>query len=353
VEEGKVTYSNMRNTMDKLIQKIREKAEETTFSGVVSIFRGEEKFYSEAFGYADIANKRKNNVKTRFAIASGTKFFTALGIGRLIEEGRLSPDTTVREIFHKDFTYIEPQANIGQLLTHTSGIYDYYDEDLEIDSENFFVDIPWYQLQTPTDYLPLFENKKQKYLPGERFSYSNGGFIFLGIIIENVTGQLYRDFIHSHVFAPAQMTDSGYYAFNQLPKNTAYGYKKSQNGDRETNIYNLPVRGGSDGGAYTTTYNLYNFWRALFSNKILSKQLTKAFLSPHVIVDDPIEYGYGVYISKFSGMDMFFIVGGDAGVGFDSRYIPEKEIQITIISNTTDGEEKIRDVIYSELEQNI
>jgi CubicO group peptidase (beta-lactamase class C family) len=335
--------------MDKLIQKIREKAGETSFSGVVSIFRGEEELYGESFGYADIANKRKNNVKTRFAIASGTKFFTALGIGRLIDEGRLSLDTTVREIFHKDFTYIDSQATISQLLTHTSGIYDYYDEDLEIDSENFFVDIPWYRLQTPTDYLPLFENKKPKYPPGERFSYSNGGFIFLGIIIEHVTGQLYRDYIHTHVFVPAGMDDSGYYAFNQLPKNTASGYKKSKNDVPETNIYNLPVRGASDGGAYTTTYDLYNFWRALFSNKILSKQLTKAFLSPHVIVDDPIEYGYGVYISKYNGMDMFFIVGGDAGVGFDSRYIPEKEIQITIISNTTDGEEKIRDVIYSEL----
>jgi CubicO group peptidase (beta-lactamase class C family) len=335
--------------MDKLIQEIKKKAEETSFSGIVSIFRGEKELYSEPFGYADAANKRKNNVRTKFGIASGTKFFTALGIGTLIDEGKLSLDTTVREIFSKDFTFIDSQATIGQLLTHTSGIYDYYDEDLEIDSENFFVDIPWYNLQTPTDYLPLFENKTPKYPAGERFSYSNGGFIFLGVIIEHITGQLYRDFIQKRVFLPADMNDSGYYAFTQLPKNTAYGYKKSKNGIYETNIYNLPIRGGSDGGVYTTISDLHKFWRALMSNKILSKQLTKSFLSPHVIVDEPIEYGYGVYISKYNGMDMYFIVGGDAGVGFDSRYIPEKELQITIISNTTDGEEKIRDVIHSNL----
>ena len=339
--------------MDKLIQKIREKAEETSFSGIVSMFQGEKELYGESFGYADIANKRKNNVKTKFAIASGTKFFTALGIGSLIDEKRLSLDTTVREIFRKDFSYIDSQATIDQLLTHTSGIYDYYDEDLEIDSENFFVDIPWYKLQTPSDYLPLFENKKAKYSPGERFSYSNGGYIFAGIIIERITGQLYRDYIRTHIFVPAGMDDSGYYAFNQLPENTAYGYKKGQKGTRETNIYNLPVRGASDGGAYTTVTDLHKFWTALFNNKILSKKLTKAFLSAHVIVDDPIEYGYGVYISKYNGMDMFFIVGGDAGVGFDSRYIPEKELQITIISNTTDGEEKVRDVIYAELEKSL
>jgi CubicO group peptidase (beta-lactamase class C family) len=334
--------------MNKLIQKIQEKAAETSFTGVVSIFQEQKELYSEAFGYADVTNKRKNNVKTKFAIASGTKFFTAMGIGALIDAGKISLDTNVREIFHKGFSYIDSQATIAQLLTHTSGIYDYYDEDWGVDSENFFVDIPWYRLETPSDYLPLFENKNTKYSPGERFSYSNGGFIFLGVIIEKISGQLYRDYIREHVFMPAGMEDSGYYAFNQLPKNTAYGYKKSRN---ETNIYNLPVRGASDGGAYTTAIDLFKLWKAFFNNEILSRRLTKAFLTPHIIVDDPVEYGYGVYISKYSGMDMFFIVGGDAGVGFDSRYIPKKELQITIISNTTDGEEKIRDVIYSELEK--
>jgi CubicO group peptidase (beta-lactamase class C family) len=332
--------------MDTLIRKIREKAADTSFTGVVSIFQKEKELYTEAFGYADIANRRKNNIKTKFAIASGTKFFTALGIGALIDAGKLSLDTTARGIFHKDFSYIDSRATIAQLLTHTSGIYDYYDEDWDIDSEKFFVDIPWYRLETPSDYLPLFENKAAKYSPGERFSYSNGGFIFLGVIIEKISGQLYRDYIRQHVFVPAGMEDSGYYAFNQLPKNTVCGYKKSRN---ETNIYNLPVRGASDGGAYTTAIDLFKFWKALFNNKILSKKLTKAFLSPHVIIDDPVEYGYGVYVSKYNGMDMFFIVGGDAGVGFDSRYIPEKDMQITIISNVTDGEEKIRDVIYSDL----
>lgn len=333
--------------MDKIIPEIREKAEETSFSGVVSIYRGKKALYEDSFGYADIANRRKNNVKTRFAVASGTKFFTALGIGTLIDAGKLSLETPVREILHQDMTFIDSRATIAQLLTHTSGIYDYYDEEWDIDFESYFVDIPWYKLETPSDYLPLFENKKPKYQPGERFSYSNGGFIFLGIIIEHITGQRYRDYIEKHVFEPAGMVDSGYYAFNRLPENTAYGYKKSKNGNHETNIYNLPIRGTSDGGAYTTASDLNKFWRTLASNKILSKRLTKAFLTSHVIVDDPIEYGYGVYISKYNGVDMWFIVGGDAGVGFDSRYIPETELQITIISNKTDGEEEVRDVIYS------
>jgi CubicO group peptidase (beta-lactamase class C family) len=335
--------------MDPLIREIREKADAVSFSGVISIFRAEEEIYNEAFGFADIANIRKNNVSTRFGIASGTKLFTALGIGTLIDQGRITLNTTVHEIFHRDLTWIDSHANIGNLLTHTSGIFDYYDEELISDFEHFFVDIPWYRLGTPSDYLPLFSGKPAKFSSGERFSYSNGGYICLGIIIEKITRQTYRDYVEAAVFAPAQMSDSGYFAFNQLPKNTANGYKLDPNGSYETNIYNLPIRGASDGGAYTTTHDLRKLWSALLDHRILSKDLTARFLSPYVHIHDSLDYGYGVYISQVNGMTVFSIEGGDAGVGFDSRYIPEKRLLINILSNTTNGEEEIREVISDNL----
>jgi CubicO group peptidase (beta-lactamase class C family) len=331
--------------MDKLIEKIRATASKTSFSGVVAIYRGNTQLYAEAFGYADAANKRKNNTKTRFAIASGTKFFTALGIGALIDAGKLSLESTVKEIYHQDFTYIEPQATITQLLTHSSGIWDYFDEDWDIDLENYNVAIPWSQLQTPSDYLPLFKDKAPKFSPGARFSYSNGGFIFLGVIIERFTGKLYRDFIQENVFNPAGMKHSGYFAFNGLPANTACGYKT--NG--ETNIYNLPIRGASDGGAYTTPADLHKLWQAFLGNKILSKELTKAFFTPHIHAYADVDYGYGIYLSRVKEMDTYFIQGGDAGVGFESRYLPATDLVITIISNRTDGVEKVRKAIYDNL----
>jgi len=332
--------------MEKLIQKIREKAVETSFSGVVAIYRDTKQLFTEAFGYADIANKRKNNTSTRFAIASGTKFFTALGIGALIDAGKLTLESTVRDIFYEDFTYIDPKATIAQLLTHSSGIWDYFDEDWDIDLENYNVEIPWSQLQTPSDYLPLFKDKTPKFTPGDRFSYSNGGFIFLGVIIERLTGKLYRNYIQEKVFNLAGMKHSGYFAFNRLPANTANGYKA--NG--ETNIYNLPIRGASDGGAYTTPADLHHLWRAFFSNKVLSPALTKTFTTPHIHAWDDVDYGYGVYTHRFKNMDTFFIQGGDAGVGFESRCIPEKDLEISVISNRTDGEEKVRKVIYTNLD---
>jgi CubicO group peptidase (beta-lactamase class C family) len=331
--------------MEKLIQAVKQKAEDTSFSGVIAIYRENKVLYREAFQYADLANKRKNNLRTKFAIASGTKFFTALGIGTLIDDGKLSTDTTIGEIIRQDLTFIDPRATIAHLLTHTSGTFDYYDEDLDVDTENYFVTIPWSRLETPSDYLPLFQGHPPKYSPGARFSYSNGGFILAGIIIERITGKLYRDYIQERFFSRVGMSDSGYYAFDQLPSNTAWGYKK--NG--RINIFNLPIRGASDGGVYTTIGDLHKLWRALFRNKILTERLTGTFLSPKVKIKDGLEYGYGVYIKKYQGHDMFSFVGGDAGVGFDSRYIPDTALQVSIISNITDGEEEMRKVILSHL----
>jgi CubicO group peptidase (beta-lactamase class C family) len=307
--------------------------------------------YNQAFGYADIANRRKNNTETRFGIASGTKLFTALGIGALIDRGRIGLDTTVHEIFGGQLSWIDPQATIAHLLTHTSGIFDYYDEEVILDFDNFFVDIPWYRLETPTDYLPLFNHKPPKFAPGERFSYSNGGYICLGIIIEKISGQIYRDFIQANVFTPAQMADSGFFALNQLPENIANGYKQTQNGEYESNIYNLPIRGASDGGAYTTSLDLRKFWEALFNDRFLSQELTAQFSSPQVNVHPGLDYGYGIYIFQENEVKEYFIEGGDAGVGFYSGYFPEKRLLINILSNKTNGEEEIREVIYDRLGQ--
>lgn len=336
--------------MDKLINEIRKEAEDISFSGVISLFKSNEEIYNEAFGYANITNKRKNTLSTKFGIASGTKLFTALGIGSLLDEGKIELTSTIKNIFKKEFSFIDSNATISQLLAHTSGIFDYYDEELITDFDNFFVEIPWYKLDTPIDYLPLFKNKEPKFFPNERFSYSNGGYLFLGIIIEKLSNQLYRNYIKTKVFVPAQMTDSGYYAFNNLPENTAYGYKLSEDDNYETNIYNLPIRGASDGGAYTTTFDLQKLWTSLRNNKILTKNLTKKFLSPQIRINDSVDYGYGIYISKIKDMKMFFIAGSDAGVGFDSIYIPGEDLIINIISNKTNGEEEIREVVLQNIE---
>ena len=326
--------------MHSLIRIIREIAEKTNFSGVVSVYNENEVILNNSFGYRDIKNNLANEVITKFGIASGTKLFTALGIGLLIDQELLSLETKIKEIYGNSHTFIDDNATILNLLTHTSGIYDYFDEEEIEDFDNFYVDIPWYQLETPSDYFSLFEGNKKKFHPNERFSYSNGGYVFLGMIIERITGLLYRDFIEENVLKPANMRNSGFYAFNDLPENTANGYL----GDSQTtNIYNVPIRGGGDGGMYTTTEDLRSFWDSLFSHKILSPTLTREYLKTRHQFNDVVGYGFGIY--KWLDDSMFFIVGEDAGVGFDSRFIVPDGLTINILSNRTAGAGDLRKAI--------
>ena len=326
--------------MEELIQRIEQVAAETEFSGVISIFKDSSTLYTQAYGYRDVKNHLPNTTSTVFGIASGTKFFTALGIGVLIDRGLLSLDTTIGEIAQEYTGFIDEHATIQHLLTHTSGIYDYYDEEIEQDFEHFFVEIPWYKLETPSDYYPLFKGQTMKFRPGERYSYSNGGFVLLAMLIEKLTGSLYRDFIREHVLQRANMHRSGFYAFNDLPENTANGYLEDR---RTTNIYHLPLRGGGDGGMYTTTDDLRAFWDSLFSHRILSTELTATFLKTHSTFDAANGYGCGIY--KHLDDSMFAIEGGDAGVDFSSRYIVPKNLTINILSNITNGEEAIREIV--------
>jgi CubicO group peptidase (beta-lactamase class C family) len=248
----------------------------------------------------------------------------------------------MREIDQEYTGFVDEHATIQHLLTHTSGIFDYYDEEIEQDYDHFSVEIPWCELETPSDYYPLFKGQATKFLPGERYSYSNGGYVFLGMLIERLMGTLYRDFIREHVLQPAHMHRSGFYAFNDLPENTASGYLEDRG---TTNIYQLPLRGGGDGGMYATTDDLRAFWGSLFSNGILSKELTKTYLKTHHEFDDTDGYGCGIY--KRLDDSMFWIEGGDAGVGFDSLYLPQEKLTINILSNITNGGNSIRDLVLA------
>ncbi|KQC12952.1 MAG: hypothetical protein APR63_01650 [Desulfuromonas sp. SDB] len=333
--------------MKKFSELVEHKAQNTGFSGVITISRGDDFVVNRGFNFRDRINSIPNNINTRFGIASGTKTFTALGILTLVEKGCLKLTTEVGEI-NRDFQgFIDPHATIEQLLTHTSGIYDYFDEEQIKDFDNFFVDIPWYRLTTPSDYFPLFKHKQLKFKPGQRYSYSNGGYILLGIIIEKIEGKLFKDFIEKNILQPNKMMDSGFPLLNSLPFNTAWGYLED---GKTLNIYNIPICGASDGGMYTTSGDLIKFWKRLFKYKIISSDYLNQMITPRVNLKENISYGLGIYIQKFNGQNLYYLVGSDAGVGFDCACIPERDLIIIVISNQTNGEDEIVEFIYLNLD---
>ena len=147
--------------------------------------------------------------------------------------------------------------------------------------------------------------------------------------------------MHDRVLQPAQMDRSGFYAFNDLRENTANGYLEDRS---TTNIYQLPVRGGGDGGMYATTDDLRAFWDSLVSYGILSEQLTTIYLKTHGALGTA--HGYGCGIVKRLDDSMFAIVGGDAAVGLDSRCYVQDRFTINILSNITNGNEEMKEVVF-------
>lgn len=310
------------------------------FSGVVSIRRRDDVLFERAAGFADRSNRVANTLATRFGIASGTKFFTALAIGKLMAAGKLALTTRLTDCLARAFPRYSPEITLQHLLTHTSGIPDYYDEERFTDFDSFFVGRPWYELKGPSDYLAIFPDEAMKSEPGARFSYSNGGYILLGVVIEAVTGRTYREFVEQEIFQAVGMQRSGFFAFNHLPEQTAFGYIEDSGGWR-TNIYNLPIIGASDGGAYTTINDLALLWKAFWGNQILPQAWTERFAAPYVRAETEgpqTSYGHGLWITvEADGRRETYITGGDAGVSCWSGVRQATDLQVTVISNTTEG----------------
>ena len=324
----------------QLVAALDASIETHAFSGVVSVRQHGRVLYERAAGYADRSNRIANTLDTRFGIASGTKFFTALAIGKLIAARKLDFSTRLRDCLALDFPRYSPEITIRQLLTHTSGIPDYYDEEQVTDPDHFFLSRPWYELKGPRDYLAVFPDEPMKFPPGTRFSYSNSGYILLGVVIEELTGLKYQDYVEQAIFRAIGMNRSGYFAFNRLPEQTALGYIEEADGWR-TNIYNLPIVGASDGGAYTTVRDLATLWQAFWANEILPQELVEIYATPYVKADMEDEnsyYGYGLWIDvEPGGQREVYMIGDDAGVSFLSTVKRASDLQVTVISNTSNG----------------
>jgi len=292
-------------------------ADEHGFSGVVLVTRGEETLVAEAYGHAHIGYGVENTVDTRFAIASGTKGLTALVVVGLVAEGRLELETTAREVLGADLPLIDDAVTVEHLLTHTSGIGDYCDEEADPP--------PNPALATSTDYVAALDGFPQRSLPGKEFRYNNGAFAVLGLIAERVADRPFRDLVRERVCEPAGMTDTAFLRSDALPGRTATGYLE----DGRTNVFSLPVLGHGDGGIYSTAPDFRKFWPALLDGRIVPREWVDRMLRPHADT-----YGLGFWLPR---PGVVHLDGGDHGVTFWSSHEPSTGLTATLISNNHRG----------------
>lgn len=316
------------------------------FRGAGYIIQNNEVILEHISGYSDYANELPNTIDTKFASASAGKVFVAVGILQLIESGKIRFDDTIGELIKIDWKEIDRAITVEQLLTHTSGIPDYFDETVMEEYEDLWKDYPNYKIRNNDDLLPLFIDKPMMYPKGTRFQYNNTGYAVLAMIIERVTGQPFDLYLKENVFDKCNMTGTGYYELDRLPANCATNYVRCNSSeDFRTNIFCVDAKGTGAGGAFITVKDIANFWRGLIDGKLLSQRMTENMLCKHSGEgDDPEEgfYGYGVWIIDGNGRkDIPYFQGCDPGVSFISEYDPNRDAISVFVSNYGDNVWKI------------
>lgn len=321
------------------IDEIIKNEIEDEFSGVILVSKNSTTLFEKAYGYANRNDMNLNKIFTRFGMASGCKIFTAVAICQLVQNGLLSFNTPLKDCLDISFPNFDPEITVHHLLTHSSGIPDYFDEEVMDDFSELWENRPMYNIRSPKDFLPMFKDREMEFKPGERFKYNNSGFIVLGLIVEQLSKISFTEYVEKNIFKPLGMTSSGYFRMDNLPKNTAYGYEKEESDNSwKTNIYSVPIIGGPDGGAFTTAKDMDIFWRALFNNKILDKEMTDKLLTMQIQDEDDFYYGYGVWIvKKDNEAYKYYVMGEDPGVSLISSVYPKENLQVTVIGNTEYG----------------
>jgi CubicO group peptidase (beta-lactamase class C family) len=297
-------------------------ADQDIFSGAVLVARDGEILVSEGYGMANQDWDIANTAATKFRIGSVTKQFTAMSILLLQEAGKLTVQDTV-------CTYIEdcPEAwadvTIEHLLLHTSGIPNLTE----------FPDYVQFMgtRATPESTIRRFKDMPLDFEPGSQWYYSNSGYILLGYIINEVSGQLYQAFLKDNIFEPLALTGTGYDDDRRIIKNRAVGY---ENSTRVASFIDMSVP-YSAGALYSTVGDLYTWMQVLVNGEVVPQMVLDDMWEASVPIPDApdVKYGYGLFMSSVAAHSSIGHNGSINGFNSVLTYFPDDKITIVVLTN--------------------
>ena len=290
---------------------LNELVENDAFSGSVLLAYEGKPLFLKAYGIANFSCGQKNQIDTKFNLGSMNKMFTSVAIAQLAQNGKLGfTDTLEKLLGEYPNKTAASKITVEQLLTHTSGLGDYFNQKYENASKLQFKKI--------ADYFPLFVNEPLEFEPGTRFRYSNAGYMVLGAIIEQLSHQDYFDYVKERIYKPAGMINSDAYELDYDIPNLAVGYTASdQKGLRKNNLFLHVVKGGPAGGGYSTAEDLLRFALALQSHKLLNPKYTELITKGRVTARNGM-YAYGFLETSLNNLRIVGHAGGFAGISSSS-----------------------------------
>jgi len=302
------------------------------FIGSVLISRNDKIIYRKSFGYADAENHKKNTKNSIYNIASVTKSLTAVGIMKLVEDGKLTLETPISIYFPNFIPAFSKDITIRHLLNHSSGMQANIGR---IDDQGNGL-MPSESPVTLNELLEGFKESKLKFEPGTGYEYNNFGYMLLAYIIENVTGQSYIDYMEQAVFKPANMRSTAVNTYKVLNQK-AFPYTGL--GMNEFKKLNYSIHSSwlmGEGDINSTTGDLYNFMKALENGTLLKPaSVDKLYSYTQSRGVNDSEYGLGWRIENKGGEKWIHHTGLLPGTTSIIGSLPEKNIKIIILSNAT------------------
>jgi CubicO group peptidase (beta-lactamase class C family) len=270
------------------------------FAGVVLVARKGKVIFKKAYGMASNSNA-PNRIDTKFDLASMNKMFTSVAVAQLAQQGNLSFNDSISKFF-PDFPnkHAAEKITIHHLLTHTSGLADYFDKKEYHSAKR----AAGGRLKSPQDYFPFFAGDPLNFEPGEKWEYSNAGFNVLGAIIEKASGQSYSDYVTKHILRPLGMNNTD------------------------------PNNGSSAGGALSTVDDLLKFDAALRKYKLLNKKYTDIITTAKV--NSTLEtrrYAYGFVTKTINGKRIVGHGGETVGISTDFNAYLDHGYTVIVLSN--------------------
>jgi CubicO group peptidase (beta-lactamase class C family) len=287
----------------------------------VAVMRNGATILAKGYGFANVEHQVPVTPQTIFQSGSMGKQFTATAIMMLVEEGKLNLDDPISKYFSNAPAEWQ-KITVRHLLTHTGGMTDYPS------------DFDFRRDYNEDDLLERIKKLPLAFQPGEKWSYSNLGYVTLGILIHKVSGQFYGDLLRDRVFKPLGMTTARVISEDDIVPNRAAGYRLMQGQLKNQNWVAPSLNTTADGALYLTVLDLAKWDAALYTEKLLKRSSLDQMWTPVKLNDGKTSaYGFGWGLATVRGHRL--IEHGGSWQGFKSqisRYVDEK-LTVVVFAN--------------------
>lgn len=331
---------DQRTPADQVDALLKPWSQGDTPGAAIIVIKEGQVLLKRGYGLANLESRQPIGPDTSFLLCSLTKQFTAMAVMILAERGKLRYEDTLSSFF-PEFPPYAQKVTIRHLLQHTAGFPEY--DDLFLASGEIDRFWPRSVKSRPSRFEPtskdvlrrLAEQKELRFVPGEKWEYSNSGYVILAQIVEKVTGQSFAQFLQQEIFQPLGMKRSRLYDETRpTVEKRATSYRLAESGlYRDIDYAPQNAVYGAD-NIYTTVEDMYSWDQALSTEKLVrAATLEEAFTAGRLNNGKATNYGFGWFLIEALGLEA--LAHGGSWLGFRTYILrfPDQRFTVIVLSN--------------------